>query len=181
MYAKFQCHPRYGFWEEFLLIFFENLPVIWPRQPIKLSDLNKSHKKWGGLLNKYIWGKKKSNISKVTAEIVNFHFSHYKSMGTAICEIWNELESQLQRRSRFISDDGGRFDWYTMSSPMSPRLRWAKHSNFKMPRFLSPRFSIICHSRLPPNVLDSFFEGSQLFFFFLFTLNHWVWLLVRTA
>ena len=29
--------------------------------------------------------KKKSNISNETAETVNFHFSHYKSMGTISC------------------------------------------------------------------------------------------------
>ena len=52
-----------------------------PRQPIKLSDLDKSHMKHGGLLNKYFC-KKNSNIPNDLAEIVNFHFSHYKSMGT---------------------------------------------------------------------------------------------------
>ena len=51
-----------------------------PRQPIKLSDLDKSRLKHGGLLNKYFC-KKKSNIPNDLAEIVNFHFSHYKSMG----------------------------------------------------------------------------------------------------
>ena len=35
-----------------------------------------------GLLDKH---EKKSNISNETAEIVNFHFSHYKSMGTISC------------------------------------------------------------------------------------------------
>ena len=59
-----------------------------PRQPIKLSDLDKSRMKHGGLhgglLNKYFC-KKKSNIPNDLAEIVNFHFSHYKSMGTISC------------------------------------------------------------------------------------------------
>ena len=55
-----------------------------PRQPIKLSDLDKSRMKHGGLLNKYfcIFF---SNIPNDLAEIVNFHFSHYKSMGTISC------------------------------------------------------------------------------------------------
>ena len=53
-------------------------------QPIKLSDLDKSRMKHGGLLNKYFC-KKKSNIPNDLAEIVNFHFSHYKSMGTISC------------------------------------------------------------------------------------------------
>ena len=38
--------------------FFENFPFMSPRQPIKLSDLAKSHMKHGGLLNKHICGKK---------------------------------------------------------------------------------------------------------------------------
>ena len=55
-----------------------------PHQLIKLSDLKKSHMKHGGLLNKHFC-KKKSNIPNDLAEIVNFHFSHYKSMGTLSC------------------------------------------------------------------------------------------------
>ena len=55
-----------------------------PGQPINLSDLDKSHMKHGGLLNKYFC-KKNSNILNDLAEIVNFHFSHYKSMGTISC------------------------------------------------------------------------------------------------
>ena len=65
--------------------FFENLPFMSPRQPIKLSDLDKSRMKHGGLLNKYFCKKKNSNIPNDLAEIVNFHFSHYKSMGTISC------------------------------------------------------------------------------------------------
>ena len=55
-----------------------------PRQPIKLSDLDKSCMKHGGLLNNYFC-KKKINIPNDLAEIVNFHFSHYKSLGTISC------------------------------------------------------------------------------------------------
>ena len=64
--------------------FFENLPFMSPLQQIKLSDLDKSRMKHGGLLNKYFC-KKNSNIPNDLAEIVNFHFSHYKSMGTISC------------------------------------------------------------------------------------------------
>ena len=67
-----------------ILFFFENLPFMSPRQPIKLSDLDKSRMKHGGLLNNYFC-KKKSNIPKNLAEIFNFHFSHYKFMGTISC------------------------------------------------------------------------------------------------
>ena len=38
----------------FFIFFPENLPFMWPCQPIKLSDLDKSRMKHGGLLNKYI-------------------------------------------------------------------------------------------------------------------------------
>ena len=68
-----------------LNIFFENLPFMSTSQPIKLSYLDKSRMQHGGLLNKHICGKKKSNISSQTAETVNFQFSHYKSMGTISC------------------------------------------------------------------------------------------------
>ena len=56
-----------------------------PRQPIKLSYLDKSRMQHGGLLNKHICEKKTSNISSETPETVNFQFSHYKSMGTISC------------------------------------------------------------------------------------------------
>ena len=55
-----------------------------PRQPIKLNDLDKSRIQPGGLLNKYFC-KKKIKYPNDLAEIVNFHFSHYKSMGTISC------------------------------------------------------------------------------------------------
>ena len=63
---------------------FENLPFMSPRQPIKSSDLDKSGVKHGGLLNIHFC-KKKLNIPNDLAKIVNFHFSHYKSMETLSC------------------------------------------------------------------------------------------------
>ena len=68
-----------------LIFFFENLPFMSPSQPIKSSDLDKSRVKHGGLLNKHFCKKKKSNIHNDLAKIVNFHFSHYKSMETLSC------------------------------------------------------------------------------------------------
>ena len=67
--------------KNFEYFFCENLRFISPRQPIKLSYLDKS------LCNMEDYSinisvKKKSNISSKTAETVNFQFSHYKSMGT---------------------------------------------------------------------------------------------------
>ena len=67
-----------------LNIFFENLPFMSPRQPIKLSYLDKSRMQHGGLLNKHIC-EKKSNIPSQTVETVNFQFSHHKDMGTISC------------------------------------------------------------------------------------------------
>ena len=79
------CHVSASSFLQFLRRrIFENLPLMSPCQPIKLSDLDKSHMKHGGLPNKYLC-KKNSNISNDLAEIVNFHFSHYKSMGTLSC------------------------------------------------------------------------------------------------
>ena len=49
------------------LILFENLPFMWPRQPIKLSDLDKSHMKREGLLNKHIC-EKKIQISQISQQ-----------------------------------------------------------------------------------------------------------------
>ena len=54
-----------------------------PRQPIKSSDLDKIRNKHGGLLNKHFC--KKSNIPKDLAEIVDFHFSQYKTMESLSC------------------------------------------------------------------------------------------------
>ena len=44
--------------------FFENLPFMSPRQPIKLTDLDKSRMQHGGLLNKHIC-EKENQISPV--------------------------------------------------------------------------------------------------------------------
>ena len=55
-----------------------------PHQPILSSDLDKCLMIHGGLLNKHFC-KKISNILNDLAEIVDFHFSHYKSMETVSC------------------------------------------------------------------------------------------------
>ena len=45
IYAKFQLHPPYDFWEEefWLIFFFENLAFLLAWQPIKISDFDKIH------------------------------------------------------------------------------------------------------------------------------------------
>ena len=57
--------------------FYENRHFLPPRQPIKFTDLDKSG------IN--ISVKKNPNIPNETEKIVNFLFSHYKSMGTISC------------------------------------------------------------------------------------------------
>ena len=77
--------------------FFDNLPFMSPRQPIKLSYLDKSRMKHGGLLNKHILisvKRKTTNISTETAEISNFHFP--------ILSLWKLLVAIVTRR--FLSD-----------------------------------------------------------------------------
>ena len=64
--------------------FYENLPFLPHRQPIKFTDLGKSCMKRKRLLNKHFC-KKNPNIPNETEKIVNFLFSHYKSMGTIRC------------------------------------------------------------------------------------------------
>ena len=54
IYAKFQLHPPYGFWEEdFWIFFFENLAFWLPWQPIKISDLDEIHTVGRGLLQNH--------------------------------------------------------------------------------------------------------------------------------
>ena len=54
IYAKFQLHPPYGFWEEdFWIVFFLNLAFKF--QPIKISDLDKIHMVGKGLLQKHFY------------------------------------------------------------------------------------------------------------------------------
>ena len=71
MYAKFRLHPPYGFWKE---DFYENLPFLPPRQPVKFTDFDKSRKKLRGLLNKHFCKKKIPNTPNETEKIVNFLF-----------------------------------------------------------------------------------------------------------
>ena len=66
--------------KKILKFFFENLPFLMPQQPIKISDQDEGHLKRSALLNKPF-----SKNKNETAEIANFHFSHYKSMETGSC------------------------------------------------------------------------------------------------
>ena len=72
-----------------------------PRQPIKLSNLDKSLMKYGKLFNKHFC-KKKSIIRNESAEIVNFHFLNYKSMGTLSCHS-NESSWTLKIQKKNIT------------------------------------------------------------------------------
>ena len=54
--------------------FYENRPFLLPQQPIKFTDLDKSHMKRRGLLNKHFCKKKIQNIPNETEKIVNSSF-----------------------------------------------------------------------------------------------------------
>ena len=65
---------------------------MWPQQPIKIKDKEKSHMKHRDILNKYFC---KDNIQIPTIgpeKIANFHFSHYKSMETIATRVLIRLE-----------------------------------------------------------------------------------------
>ena len=148
--------------------FYENWPFLPPRRPIKFTDFDKSCMKRRDLLNKHFC-KKKFQISPMKQKKLSISsFSHYKSMGTischsnqssyptgtkkrnysfprpidAICEIWKESASRLQRRCRLkmLTDgrtmDGRRIPLYTISSPMSLLLRWAKNVHITYNRLI---------------------------------------------
>ena len=51
MYAEFRLHPLMV--SEKIKKKYENLPFLPPREPIKFTDLDKSHLKRRGLLNKH--------------------------------------------------------------------------------------------------------------------------------
>ena len=63
-YAKFHLHPPSVSEKKNFEYFFENLPFMSSRQPIKSSDLDNSRMKHGGLLNKHFC--KKNQISPMT-------------------------------------------------------------------------------------------------------------------
>ena len=65
--------------------FFKNLHFMSPRQPIKLSDLDKICIKHGGLLNKKYLCKLKLNISTETAELSISTFPIKNFMETISC------------------------------------------------------------------------------------------------
>ena len=56
--------------------FYENWSFLPYRQQIKFTDLDKSHMKRNGLLNKHFCIFFSPNIPNGTEKTVNFHFSH---------------------------------------------------------------------------------------------------------
>ena len=65
--------------------FYENRPFLPPRQPIEFTNLDKSHMKRRGLLNKHFCNFFFKISPMRQKKIVNILFSHYKSMGTISC------------------------------------------------------------------------------------------------
>ena len=138
--------------EKIFEYFFANLRFMLPLQPFKFSDLDKIHMNRRGLLKKHFC-KKNLNICSETAKIANFHFSHYKSVETisfhsnqssypigtktqlfvppaSRCYTWNlvRIGFMASEEMSFENVDGHRMPAYTISSPMSRRLRWAKNA-----------------------------------------------------
>ena len=64
--------------------FFKKITLYVAQSTNQIKRFGQKSLKHGGLLNKHFC-KKKSNIPNDLAEIVNFHFSHYKSMETVSC------------------------------------------------------------------------------------------------
>ena len=83
--CQFSASSSLQFLRRILNIFFENLPFMSPRQPIKLSYLDKVVCNMEDYSINISVKKKTPNISSETAETVNFQFSHFKSMGTLSC------------------------------------------------------------------------------------------------
>ena len=53
--AKFQLHPPYGCWDDFLIFFFANLVFRLPWQPIKFSGFEKLQMLCRRLLKEHFW------------------------------------------------------------------------------------------------------------------------------
>ena len=68
MYAKFRLHPYMVSEKKIFKHFYENRPFLPPRQPIKFTDLDKSHMKRRGLLIKHFC-KKNQNIPNETEKM----------------------------------------------------------------------------------------------------------------
>ena len=64
--------------------FLENFALYVAPSTNQIKRFRRSHMKRGGLLNNHICTKN-TNIPNGSEEIVNFHFSHYKSMETISC------------------------------------------------------------------------------------------------
>ena len=84
MYAKFQLHPPYDFWDKGFWIFFRKF-TLYVAMATKFSDLDKIHMNHRRLLKKHFCKKKNLNICSETAKIANFHFSQCKAMETISC------------------------------------------------------------------------------------------------
>ena len=74
-----------------------------PRQPIELSNSDKSLMKRGELFNKHFC--KNSNIPNETVEISNLHFSHYKSMETISCHSNQSSYPTRTKNITFVEDN----------------------------------------------------------------------------
>ena len=80
MYVKFRLLPHMVSEKKIFKHFYKNRPFLPPRQPIKFADLDKSHMKRRGLLNKHFC-KKNQNIPNETGKKCQFPL-FYGNKGT---------------------------------------------------------------------------------------------------
>ena len=145
--VKFQLHPPYGFWGDDFLIFFRKFNIL---VAMATSPQNQSNSAvWKkiiymlgrGLLKEHFCKTFIKYICSETTINANFHIFQYKSMIATRVVIRLEQKQifffffrspayrccMLQWRCRLkMLTDGWRTPAYTVSSPMSLRLRWAK-------------------------------------------------------
>ena len=134
--------PSFGFIpymvseKKILKQFYENQPFLPPQQPIKFTDLDKSHRKRRGLLNKHfckkiqispirqiklsissfptisLWELKVAIATRVLIRLEQKHNYPFPLPIDAIYKIEEELAQRLQRRSclKMLTTGDGRTD-----------------------------------------------------------------------
>ena len=114
---RFSFIPLTASGEKIFDYFFENLPFILPWQPIKFSDLDKIHMNRRGLLKKHFCKKKMLYVK----------YGNNRLHGFRRDVVWKNWQTDGRRTDNGCLPN----NTYTVSSPMSLRLRWAKNWHSK--------------------------------------------------
>ena len=91
--ALFKLYSPYGFWG---IIFIGNLAFLLPWQPIKFRGMDKNN-----MSVKFLWNSCQNICSEIAIK-ANFHFSHYKSMGTLSCHSNESTRATPTRNTTFV-------------------------------------------------------------------------------